>query len=85
MPEYCLRPSHHVVHKLSFGLNYVPFIVKLDKVRLTHSDLELIACLAEGVENFVSSVVVGASIIVLVHHDPFLLTQVDGLLDRHSL
>ena len=85
MPEHCLRSSHHVVHKLRFGLNNVPLVVKLDKVRLTHSDLELIACLLEGVEDLVSDIVVGASIVVLVHHDPFLVTQVDGLLDRHSL
>ena len=85
MPEHCLRSSHHVVHKLRFGLNNVPLVVKLDKVRLTHSDLELIACLLEGVEDLVSDIVVGASIVVLVHHYPFLVTQVDGLLDRHSL
>lgn len=85
MPEHCLGPSHHVVHKLGFGLNYVSLIVKLDKVRLAHSDLELIACLTEGVKDLVSDIVVGASLTMLVHHNPFLVTQVDGLLDRHSL
>ena len=84
MPKDCLGSSHHVVHKLSFSLDYVPLIVKLDKVRLTHSDLQLIACLSEGVVDLVSDIVVGASGIMLVHHNPLLVTQVDGLLDRHS-
>ena len=85
MPENCLRSSHHVVHKLSFGLNNVPLVVKLDEMRLSNSDLELIASLSEGVEDPVSNIVIGASTVVLVHHNPFLVTQVDGLLNRHSL
>ena len=58
MPEDCLWPSHHVVHKLSFYLNYILLIVKLYEVRLPHSDLQHIACLLEGLKDPVSDLVV---------------------------
>ena len=88
--EHAIRPVHHVAQELVLHLIVIVLALELYPVRLLDADFELLARLQEVVVDAVGDIEVGPLALVgpfrvLVDHDPLLLVQVDGLLDRQSL
>ena len=90
MAEHTIRSIHHVSKELVLHLRVVRLALQLDPVGLLDADLQLSVCLAEVLVDVVGAFEVGSLtrilvLRVLVDHDPVLVRQIDGLLNRQLL